>query len=113
MPQQTTRRREVGAEDLHEASRRWRRLKTWRDELLPVGTIFRVPDADGRSHESPLDLMLVEHSKYGRALWWMVTSGYKAGLTLTGCVPERWIVERGAVKFIRTGEVYRKWRSWV
>ncbi len=94
-------------------SRRWRRLKNWPGDRLPIGTIFRLPMADYQSHESPLDLMLVKHLKYEHELWWMVVSGYKAGLTLLGGVPSGWIADDGPVKFIWTRVAYKEWRRRV
>jgi len=84
----------------------WRNLIDWEEEKLWRGAVFRLPDTEW-PHETPVDLMLIETPSSPSGFSLIVSTGYKAGLTLVA-LPKS-AKARGKVHAIS-----RKWlmRNW-
>ena len=82
----------------------WRLLTEWAEAQLWRGTVFRCPKA-AWPYEDTVDFMLADHHEAASGCALIVTTGYKAGLTLVklpadagagGVLSTRWLIEHWA-----------------
>lgn len=77
-----------------------------REEIISRGSVFRVPGK--YPYEEVVDFMVFETFDVQAPYGLMVTSGYKAGLTLVLLPPES-LVEGG----VSRGWVIENWSKWI
>jgi hypothetical protein len=79
----------------------WRPLTEWPEAQLSHGTVFRCLKA-AWPYEATVDFMLIDYLESASGCALMVTTGYKAGLTLVlhpadagarGVLSTRWLIE--------------------